>query len=66
MHVNIVQLLASLTELISWLQPLASQLDQQSPVGDTLEAVQVQCDWLKVRYICWYYYLLCICQQLVL
>ncbi|XP_065889965.1 microtubule-actin cross-linking factor 1-like isoform X3 [Dysidea avara] len=39
--------LASLTELISWLQPLASQLDQQSPVGDTLEDVQTQCDWLK-------------------
>ena len=49
---HIVQLFASLTELISWLQSLASQLDQQSPVGDTLKDVQAQYDRLMVRITC--------------
>ena len=40
----------SLRELLSWLQPMVTQLDQQAPVGDTMEQVQLQCDWLRVSY----------------
>ena len=35
---------------MTWLQPIVSQLDEQGPVADTIEQLQVQCDWLKVSY----------------
>ena len=39
-----------LSELITWLEPLANQLDQQELIAATVEELQVQHDWLKVNY----------------
>ena len=46
----VLQVIHSLKELITWLEPMVSQLDGQGPVADTAEQLQAQCDWLKVNY----------------